>query len=267
MLGLKDNSDIYVDPNAGSDWKRSKRNMQEKVRLYQALKRGDVEDTTGKYDVDFDTKWANAEDDDLSEQEDDEDSVDEAAPAETVEYVDEFGRRRTGTRAEAAREKRRTNRSERAAAAIEDDRVRPAEPEAIIYGHAIQHEAFKPSEDVAERMAYLASQRDRSATPPEQRHYDHSEMRSRGTGFFKFSTDEAERKRQMDELDELRKETEKARGQPTRSKEKAEQDRERRAEHERQRVRDKKEWSSGSGPGYLGGAYGKGIKFRKGQEL
>ena len=39
-------------------WKRTKRRMEEKARLYDALKRGDVEDIDDRYGVDFDRKWA-----------------------------------------------------------------------------------------------------------------------------------------------------------------------------------------------------------------
>ncbi|KAI7171255.1 hypothetical protein KC352_g24961, partial [Hortaea werneckii] len=38
-------------------WERSKRKMEEKARLYAAMKRGDVEDVDEKYAVDFDKKW------------------------------------------------------------------------------------------------------------------------------------------------------------------------------------------------------------------
>jgi len=37
---------------------RAKRRMEEKARLYAALKRGDIEDVDDKYAVDFDRKWA-----------------------------------------------------------------------------------------------------------------------------------------------------------------------------------------------------------------
>ena len=43
-------------------WERSKRKMEEKARLYAAMKRGDVEDTDERYAVDFDRKWAEARD-------------------------------------------------------------------------------------------------------------------------------------------------------------------------------------------------------------
>jgi transposase-like protein len=57
-------------------------------------------------------------------------------------------------------------------------------------------------------MSHLASRRDRSATPPEQKHYDADwEVRNRGTGFYAFSTDEKDRAQQMEELSRVREET------------------------------------------------------------
>ncbi|RAL15406.1 CCDC174 family protein [Aspergillus homomorphus CBS 101889] len=61
-------------------------------------------------------------------------------------------------------------------------------------------------------MAYLAKRRDRSATPPEETHYDaEAEVRNRGTGFYAFSKDEETRKRQMEELRAAREETQRER--------------------------------------------------------
>ena len=86
-------------------WERSKRKMEEKARLYAAMKRGDVEDADEKYAVDFDQKCLDAHvDDKEDESSDDVDSDEESR--ETVEYKDEFGRTRTGTRAEASRAQR-----------------------------------------------------------------------------------------------------------------------------------------------------------------
>jgi hypothetical protein len=184
-------------------WKRTKRRMEEKARLYDALKRGDVEDRDDKYGVDFDRKWAEkrekGEPDSASSSESD------ASEEELVEYVDEFGRTRKGTRAEVAREERR----KRNLAADEPDRftARPSMPTNIIYG-----DAFNPDETIAQAMADLAAKRDKELTPPPELHFDgRAEARQRGTGFMYFSKDEEERQEQIKNLQKEREETERVR--------------------------------------------------------
>lgn len=189
-------------------WKRAKRRMEEKARLYNALKRGDIEDVDDKYGVDFDTKWAEQQDKAAAESSssDSEASEDE----ELVEYQDEFGRTRKGTRAEMAREERR----KRTLAADEPDRftARPSMPTNIIYGDAVQSEAFNPDETIAQQMAELAAKRDKELTPPPDEHFDgRKEARQRGTAFMHFSQDEDERRKQMSNLEKERHETERAR--------------------------------------------------------
>ncbi|KAF2107883.1 hypothetical protein BDV96DRAFT_505473 [Lophiotrema nucula] len=190
-------------------WKRTKRRMEEKARLYNALKRGDVEDLDDKYGVDFDTKWA--EQQAKGEQEEADSSSDsDASEEELFEYLDEFGRTRKGTRAQIAREER----SRRMQAANEPDRftARPSAPEGIILGDTIQTHAFNPDETIAQQMADLAAKRDKELTPPPDQHFDgKAEARQRGTGFMHFSKDEEERKLQMANLERERQETEKAR--------------------------------------------------------
>ncbi|KAK5117959.1 hypothetical protein LTR62_004003 [Meristemomyces frigidus] len=191
-------------------WERSKRKMKEKARLYAAMKRGDVEDVDERYAVDFDRKWAENKNDDDDEDDDDSDT----GPAAQVEYVDEFGRTRTGTTAEASR----AERLKRGAAAVggEDDRftARPSAPANIIYGDTIQHQAFDPDEPIAAQMEVLARKRDKSLTPPPDLHFDASrEIRTKGTGFFQFSEDAGERQRQMEDLERERVETDRVRGE------------------------------------------------------
>ena len=194
----------------GEVWKRTKRRMEEKARLYNALKRGDVEDLDDKYGVDFDTKWA--EQQAKGEKQDAESSSDsDASEEELFEFLDEFGRPRKGTRAQIAREERR----QRMQAADEPDRftARPSAPEGIILGDTIQTNAFNPDETIAQQMADLAAKRDKELTPPPDQHFDgKAEARQRGTAFMHFSKDEEERKQQMANLERERQETEKARG-------------------------------------------------------
>lgn len=194
-----------------SHWKRTQRRMEEKARLYNALKRGDVEDIDDRYGVDFDRKWADAQaskDDagNASSSSDEGDSADE----EEVEYVDEFGRTRKGSRAEALREERRKRTQENDA----PDRftARPEAPEQIIYGDTVQTNAFNPDETIAQAMADLAAKRDKELTPPPELHFDgRQEARTRGTGFMYFDKDEEERREQMARLEKERAETERVR--------------------------------------------------------
>lgn len=206
----------------GAIWERSKRKMEEKARLYAAMKRGDVEDEGERFAVDFDRKWAEkygdgqSGDEDLSEEDEEEEEEDGGM----VEYVDEFGRTRQGTRADAAR----VARQERGLADMTGDRftARPSAPSAVIYGDTIQHQAFNPDMPIAMQMEELAKKRDRSLTPPPDLHFDASkEVRQKGTGFFQFSEDAEERKKQMADLERERLETERVRRE--REKREAEQ--------------------------------------------
>ncbi len=203
---------------------RSKRKMEEKARLYAAMKRGDyiaptgpsARDEKGLALVDFDRKWAEDEEagrpanDDTSS--DSDDNAGSASEDELVDYEDEFGRQRRGTRGEAAREERR--RKAQAHAATESDlfSARPAQPGSLIYGDTVQAAAFNPDEPVAAQMENLARKRDRSATPPEEVHYDASgEVRSKGVGFYAFSRDEEGRRVEMEALERERLRTERER--------------------------------------------------------
>ncbi|KAF1959743.1 hypothetical protein CC80DRAFT_489841 [Byssothecium circinans] len=210
-------------------YKRTKRRMEEKARLYNALKRGDVEDVDDKYGVDFDKKWADKQEKGEAES-DSSSSESEASDEELIEYEDEFGRTRKGTRAEYAREERR----KRTLAADEPDRftARPAMPSDIIFGDTVQTNAFNPDETIAQQMANLAAKRDKSLTPPPETHFDgHAEVRQRGTAFMHFSKDEEERQEQMRNLEKERLETEKSR-----AKRKAEIDKRKEMIREKKRI-------------------------------
>lgn len=213
---------------------RSKRRMEAKVRMYEDMKRGmyladdsSDEDNTRRDRsqpedylarlrrkekeglVDFDRKWANeerkrAEASGESEDEEDDDN------ASIISYEDELGRSRRGTRAEAARAARAKEEEEQGQSIQE--RWRPNRPDNLIYGETVQSQAFNPEANIASQMAHLAARRDRSATPPEQAHYDaDAEVRNRGTGFYAFSRDETERQKQMEDLKHAREETQRQR--------------------------------------------------------
>ncbi|KAH7552550.1 hypothetical protein BM1_08501 [Bipolaris maydis] len=196
-------------------WKRTKRRMEEKARLYDALKRGDVEDVDEKYGVDFDQKWADKQEKGEASASSSESSDDDEEEQELVEYIDEFGRTRKGTRADAAREERR----KRTLAADEPDRftARPSMPATLIYGDAVQTQAFNPDATIAQQMAELAAKRDKELTPPPDLHFDgRAEVRQRGMGFFNFSKDEDERREQMSRMEKEREETERVRSERAR---------------------------------------------------
>lgn len=210
----------------------ARRNMEEKARLYAAMKRGDyVPGREGEAAplVDFDRKWAEAQKTSStttnphphdSDSEGDSSSSSPSSdtdtkPEETVEYTDEFGRHRTATRSAYEAYTRRLARGQHAGAELEAMSARPAAPREIIYGPAVQAEAFAVAADVDDggvRMEELASRRDRSATPPEAAHYDaKAEVRNRGTGFYAFSKEEESRRAEMEGLAAERERTERVR--------------------------------------------------------
>lgn len=234
---------VLKDPVGTEDQKKeneaARRRMEEKARLYAAMKRGDYVPKEGEAAplVDFDRKWAQAQEEGAGQasssedeggggDDDDEDNVDD----ETVEYTDEYGRTRRGTRAEVARMERRQRVRAYAAQEAETMSARPRAPEKVIYGDAIQSEAFRAADE--DKMEELARKRDRSMTPPEMKHYDaDSEIRTKGTGFFQFSKDEETRQREMASLEAERLNTEKER-----SRRDDEKDRRRREVEERRRL-------------------------------
>lgn len=198
----------------------ARRKMEEKARLYAAMKRGDyVPGREGEAAplVDFDRKWAESQAVDAAPGPESEDSDsdnsssgDEKKEEEMVEYEDEFGRLRTATRSQYEARQRRLARGQHASAELETMSARPAAPSNIIYGETIQAEAFVVEDP--DKMEELARKRDRSATPPDAAHYDaQAEIRNRGTGFYAFSKDEERRKEEMEGLKAERERTERVR--------------------------------------------------------
>ncbi|KAG5949814.1 hypothetical protein E4U53_005742 [Claviceps sorghi] len=189
----------------------ARRKMEDKARLYAAMKRGDYvpKENEAAPLVDFDRKWAEdveGKEEYSSSSSDDGDDEEN----EVIEYEDEFGRLRRGTKAEKERTERRARRGLLGAEELERMSARPAAPTNLIYGDAVQAMAFNP--DNPEKMEELARKRDRSATPPEQKHYDaDSEIRTKGTGFYKFSRNEEARAKEMAHLAEERQRTEQER--------------------------------------------------------
>lgn len=196
---------------------RAKRKLEDKARLYAAMKRGDyvAKENEAAPLVDFDRKWAEnvegrADHHSGNSSSDDSDEEDDAHSKEMVEYEDEFGRTRTLTRADKEKMERRARRGLLGAEELERMSARPSAPGNLIYGDAVQSMAFNP--DDPDQMEALARKRDRSATPPDPGHYDADwEIRTKGTGFYKFSKDEETRKKEMKGLEEERLRTEQQR--------------------------------------------------------
>ncbi|KAF4978311.1 hypothetical protein FZEAL_5284 [Fusarium zealandicum] len=188
---------------------RARRRMEEKARLYAAMKRGDYvpKENEAAPLVDFDRKWADGveegkEDYSTSSDEDERDDS-----GDMVEFEDEFGRVRQVTKAEKDSLERRARRGLLGAEELERMSARPSAPGNLIYGDAVQSMAFNPED--ADKMEELARKRDRSATPPPAQHYNADwEIRTKGTGFYKFSKDEETRAAEMEGLAEERRKTE-----------------------------------------------------------
>ncbi|KAF9876005.1 hypothetical protein CkaCkLH20_06451 [Colletotrichum karsti] len=211
-----------------SNLARTRRKMEEKARLYAAMKRGDYvpKENEAAPLIDFDRKWAETEEargkdggasSSGSDDDDGEDDADTNAQ-EIIEYEDEFGRLRRGTKADKERLERQRRRGLLGAEELERMSARPAAPSNLLYGDAIQTMAFNP--DDPDKMEELARKRDRSATPPDMKHYDaDSEIRTKGTGFYKFSKDEEVRSKEFQSLEEERQRTEAARREREEKKE------------------------------------------------
>jgi len=203
--------------------------MREKARLYAAMQRGEVEieGAEEKYAVDFDQKWAqrrngggesgSEHEGDTSDSDGENEANDGAVKArddeeERVEYTDQFGRARTGTRLDALRAETAISRPQGSSHTNLHDPSSLAPPTNVIRGDTIQTHAWAPSAPIQDAMDFLARKRDRSLTPPDEEHFDsRREMRNHGTGFFRFSGDAEARKREMEGLEAERRETERVR--------------------------------------------------------
>lgn len=209
---------------------RSKRKMEEKARLYSAMKRGDY--VAGENEpealIDFDRKWAENEARGTGNELDtssDDGMESDGDGEELIDYEDEYGRARRGTRAEAERMERKKRNQVLGAEELDRISARPKMPSNIIFGDTVQTAAFNPDEPVVQQMEELAAKRDRSATPPDMKHYEaDKEIRTKGVGFYAFSKDEATRGKEMENLEKERLFTEKVRKEREERKEKRRQE-------------------------------------------
>ncbi|KAK9381327.1 uncharacterized protein V2V93DRAFT_225558 [Kockiozyma suomiensis] len=193
------------------NWKRQKdsrgevdyvtSSLEKKAKQYDAIKRGDFRDVnTADSALDIDMISIHSSDAE-SLASGDEDKSNRLAPQdeEMVEYTDEFGRTRMVSRYLLPKLSEVDTEAHAAAKA--------QRPDNLIIGDVIQHEAFTADEnEVNAVFQRLEEEKNRNLAV----HYDASkEIRTKGVGFYDFSKDEEERAREMEELENMRFETEK----------------------------------------------------------
>ncbi|KAI0839807.1 hypothetical protein F5Y06DRAFT_264665 [Hypoxylon sp. FL0890] len=232
--------DVRGTEEEKQDLARARRKMEEKARLYAAMKRGDYIAKEGEAAplVDFDRKWAEKHPEDdpnhySSSGTDSESDADDAAQ-ELIEFKDEFGRTRRATRAEVQRIQRRQQRSALGAAELDSMAAKPTKaPERLIFGDVIQSAAFNPEDETINKMEDLAAKRDKEPTPPPDTHFDGgAEIRTKGVGFYQFSREEERRREEMEALARERENTERVR----REREEAREKRRREIEERRRKI-------------------------------
>ncbi|TGZ85041.1 hypothetical protein EX30DRAFT_15016 [Ascodesmis nigricans] len=241
----------HGEPISEREWEKRKRRLQEKARVYEKLKRGEVEDdgaggAGGSLTlVDFDRKWAEREksggsrysDDEKDEEEEEEEEEAKGdQKEEVVEYVDEFGRTRKATKSAIEKERRDAERDAEAS-------VRPQAPAEIIRGDTIQTHAFQTPEFYhlprkGELEALLPTEEEEEKDL--EAHYDASkEVRTKGVGFFQFSTDNKERRREMEELEKERERTAQERKEKEERRKRKREELEKRKEEVKRKKREK----------------------------
>ncbi|EIW71548.1 hypothetical protein TREMEDRAFT_73338 [Tremella mesenterica DSM 1558] len=215
----------HFQDEAGPSDEQRRRILEAKAKKYEQLRRGDhsgmTERELAEAVIDFDRKaeeeWSDHSSDvdesapparrlEASYNENQEEVYDDLA---RVEYVDEMGRTRIGTRREAREaEKARQEESRTPAPIIPADKSSYAEviQSNVIHGDQKIFPVYEPDPD-AIREKYRQAEEEARA-----HHYDSTkEVRTRGAGAYQFSLDEDARKEQMASLDAQRVETENAR--------------------------------------------------------
>ncbi|RXK35450.1 hypothetical protein M231_07305 [Tremella mesenterica] len=216
----------HFQDEAGPSDEQRRRIMEAKAKKYEQLRRGDYSGMTerelAEAVIDFDRKAEEEWSDHSSD-------VDESAPPARrpdtqiynenldevyddlarVEYVDEMGRTRIGTKREAREaEKARQEESRTPAPIIPADKSSYAEvmQSNVIHGEQKIFPVYEPDPE-AIREKYRQAEEEARA-----HHYDSTkEVRTRGAGAYQFSLDEDARREQMASLDAQRVETENAR--------------------------------------------------------
>ena len=231
---------------------RSRKKLIAKAGVYERLRKGggggDGEEEDGL--VDFDRKWVEEGEPEFhsSASSDDDEEEEGGGGGEMVEHTDDLGRTRKVSKKALARILRREARTKQRA---QDQQIPPSQahhhlaaqppPESISYGPRIQTGAFQTANFSSVPTADMLA----AAMPAEKEgfeevHYDaDGEVRTKGVGFYRFSKDEGDRKREFQELDEERRRTERERERMAEKKRKRKEDLERRKEEVRKKRRGK----------------------------
>jgi len=128
--------------------------MEKKAKLYDDLKKGNVTDIDGKYNIDWDRKHAEAvergeDPTDLDDEEDDE--------PKDIKNVDEFGRTLWISRKQQERQIRLEAEREQY---WEEHSAIPVQPKKLIYGDTIQTAAFPADDTFNSKMEEIRKQND-----------------------------------------------------------------------------------------------------------
>ncbi|KAG0634207.1 hypothetical protein HOY80DRAFT_895296 [Tuber brumale] len=227
------------------EWARSRKKLIVKAGVYEGMQKG-REGVEEDGLVDFDRKWVEEGEPEFcaSASSSDEDE----GGGEMVEHTDDLGRTRRISAKALARILRREARTGQRA---QDQPIPPSQthhhlaaqpaPESISYGPRIQTGAFLTANFSSVPTADMLA----AAMPIEKEgvdevHYDAGgEVRTKGVGFYRFSKDEEDRKREFQELEEERRRTERERGRMAEKKRKRKEDLERRKEEVRKKRRGK----------------------------
>lgn len=229
---------------------RSRKKLIAKAGVYERLRKGNGGD--GEEEdalVDFDRKWVEEGEPEFRSSASDDDEEEEGdGGGEMVEHTDDLGRTRKVSKKALARILRREARTKQQA---QDQQTSPSQgphhlaaqppPESVSYGPRIQTGAFQTANFSSVPTAdMLAAAMPVEKEGVEQVHYDADrEVRTKGVGFYRFSKDEEDRKREFQELEEERRRTERERERMAEKKRKRKEDLERRKEEVRKKRRGK----------------------------
>ncbi|KAG2172069.1 hypothetical protein INT43_001546 [Umbelopsis isabellina] len=175
---------VELEAVAGPTLEASRAALQRKAKLYDQMRkrrRYNDDDNDENNLIDFDRQPLSSDEEDEG---DDDDRSDTNDP--WVDYVDEYGRTRTVRQSQVPK-------------------PRSPSPD---YTPQAAYPVFTQGEETSSS----SSSRRREEADEEVKRYDaNQEIRAKGVGFYAFSKDEDERKAQMEELKQLRQQTEKAR--------------------------------------------------------
>lgn len=174
-------------------YNKSQEALRRKAKLYKRIKRGDGEhdgeNGEGLGGLIVPTRAS----DRSSDFGDDQSGSSSHSSDEDVEITDSFGRTRLVPKLKAHLYDVDEDEDN-----DDDSKPKVARPTNLIYGDAIQHDAFKPDEVLLQKIMYKEDQ---------DVHYDADwEIRDRGVGFYQFSSDKRIRQQQMESIKNIRDE-------------------------------------------------------------